>query len=199
MTTTTIQVTTKKGATQTTTWGIAQNRPYPSIEGHCGSLRWANFGGVLPGYCQQPATGLGEEYTCDLLRSDRTEWDLRTRESNAGYVAYTSAGQRPAEPNPGSIVYRGVDLGEMSVEIRLHAASYDNVRVRGFDHATPGELAFIREQIIPALKEAIVAKRSELKAEAVAALKAHVAEKLAETRERLDAMQAEMTKAVDSL
>lgn len=185
MTTTTIQVTTKKGATQTTTWGIVQNRPYPSIEGRCGSLRWANFGGVLPGYCQQPATGLGEEYTCDLLRSDRTEWDLRTRESNA-------------EPNPGSIVYRGVDLGEMSVEIRLHAA-YDNVRVRGFDHATPGELAFIREQIIPALKDAIVAKRGVLKAEAIAALKAHVAEKLAETRERLDAMQAEMTKAVDSL
>lgn len=197
MTTTVIDITTKKDHTQKTTWGIVQERPYPSVEARFGRSQWTNFGGLLADY-NGKVNGLEERYTCNLLRSDQTEWDMSTRVSYAGYKDYPAYGQPPKPDAPGTIVYRGVDMGEMSVSLGRDCP-YEQIQVRGFHHPTPGERSFITSQIVPALRQAVEANREALKQEAIAGIRAHVAEKLKEGRAALDKMQKEMENAISAL
>ena len=178
-----IKVSTKKGQTQSTAWRIIQAHPYPDIE-KAGSWRWRNCEGLFDSY-QHPAAGLGNNYYCQLLRSDKPA-DGRDRTSFAGY-----------DGNPGTIVLRGVDLGEMRIDV--HGNGYNKISVRGFNSPTSGEAAFITAAIIPCLLAAIAESKAELKAEAVEAVRVCIVEHVKEARAAIDKLEVEALNAVKKL
>lgn len=173
-------VTTKKGSTQLTTWAINQDRAYPDIEAGC-SLRWRNGGGLFADF-NGPAKGIGRRYTCNLMRNDGAAMQ-GNRYDLAGY-----------EGSPGTIEYRGRDLGEM--EIRIDANGYADIRLRGFDRATDGERAWINAEIVPHLEQAIETNREALHAEAVEAMRTSMLGRLQDARQQLDKMEAEALAAI---
>jgi hypothetical protein len=179
-----IKISTKKGHTQETTWHIIQAHPYPDIE-KAGSWRWRNAGGMFDAY-NQPATGLEEKYYCNLLRSDFSEV-FDNRKDYAGY-----------EGNPGSIVLRGQDLGEMNVTVN-NSNRYNEIKVNGFDSPTSGVRAWIEEAIIPGLLKAIEEHKAELKAEAVEAVRQRIIENVKEARSEIDKLELEALEAVKKL
>lgn len=175
-----LNVTTRKGCTQLTTWAINQDRAYPGIDGGC-SLRWRNGGGLFADF-NGPAKGIGRRYTCNLMRNDGAAMH-GNRYDFAGY-----------EGLPGTIEYRGRDLGEMQIEI--DSAHYATIRLRGFDKPTDGERAWINAEIVPSLERAIEYNREALHAEAVAAMRASMLARLQDAREQLNKMEAEALAAI---
>ena len=197
-----ITVTTKKNTETQTTWGIVQIRPYPDFECRYGhKIERRNAGGLLPD-CNGRKEGLPEVYNVALLRSDKTPDNMNDRTAHAGYVPYASYGQKPEPPNPGSFAYRGNDLGEVTAEITpsFGGGYYFRWSVRGYgSNATPAERAFLDEQVKPGILKAIEEHRAALKAEAVAKIRAWVAEICAEMRASVDAAEKEMEKAIAEL
>ena len=183
MKTATIKISTKKGQTQETKWIIAQAHPYPDIE-KAGSWRWRNADELFDTY-QHPAAGLGNNYYCELLRSDIPA-DGHDRKSFAGF-----------DGNPGTITLRGVNLGEMRVDVNENG--YNKISVRGFETTTPGEKAFITAAIIPGLLAAIEESKAELKAEAVEAVRACIVEHVRDARAEIDKLEAEALGAIKKL
>ena len=193
----TVQLT--KSTAQVTLWGIWQARPYPRILGYSGSiLNWQDEGALFYS-CGNPPKGLPESYGAALLRPDWTPDNATgNRQDFAGYVPY-----RETVATPGTIVYRGRDLGEIpnvSIDPRPagigHGAGF---RVRGNDVPTPGERAFLTAQVAPALLLAVAAHRAELRAEAIAAVKDYIAEQLRETGARLVTLEQEAKSALATL
>jgi len=112
--------------------------------------------------------------------------DGQDRKSFAGY-----------ENNPGTIVYRGRDMGETSIVINSNG--YNEIKVTGFNAPTPGERDFITVAIIPGLLKAIKENKRELKAEAVEAVKNRIIEHVKEARAEIDKLEAEALEAVKKL
>ena len=190
-----IEIETRKGEKRLTQWGVWQERPYPDITSHGGRLRWQNGGGAF-GECGNPARGLENKYGAVLLRDGWTEETAKdNREDYAGFIPY-----QKTEAIPGAITYRGRNLGETQAEIDLRGTWQGvSFRVRGFDRATGAEAAFLAEQIKPALLAFVEANRAELKAEAVEALRAGMAERLRDAESSLDALESEAEEAIKQL
>lgn len=183
-----IDITTKKGHTVSTTWGVEQERVYPSLtQAH--SLRWQGDEAICGTYCTPP-TGLPESYRFNLLRSDVVP-DSEALNSRANYAGY--------EGNPGTFELRGVSLGEMSGTFTSNPWPRFSLRVRGFEHPTGGERSFLEAAIAPALRAAVEANKAQLKAEAVAAVRLHVSTTCSDMRARLDKLERDMMKAIDKL
>lgn len=184
---------TKKNNKVETIWGIRQNRPYPTVVGSCGTLKWENGGGLFPqwhpGEMEKP--GIGGTYRCDLLRNDTDEHDMSTRVSSAGYDP-----RGDGKANPGTFALRGVDMGEMTIEFGNNP-EWPEIRVRGFERPSPSERDFIKANIVKVLAAAVDAHRDELKEEAISELRATVAARLAEAREKLVKMEKEINAAID--
>lgn len=198
MLTASITVSTKKGHTQETVWSLRQDRPFPDIEARGGGcMNWRNAGGVLPQF-GRPAEGLPPKYTAALLRSDLAAAGERgNRLDHAGHVGYGATDRTPA---PGTIVYRGTDLGETTAEIDVRPHGYGVLyRVRGGDRPTPGEDVFLAAQVTPGLLAAVQRLRDKLYAEAVAAVRDQFARQLAEARESLAKLEAEAERAIAAL
>lgn len=136
-------VTTKKNTTTETKWDIVQERPYYCVERN-------NWSGRNDEAIRRKI------YKCNLLRSDM-ETNFDNRKDFAGY-----------EGNPGTITFRGNDLGEMSVILEKNR--YNNeyswdatICVRGYgNRATDSERAFVKAEIVPMLAKFIEANASEL-------------------------------------
>lgn len=183
-----IDITTKKGTTVTTTWGIRQARIYPDLECHGTRIEWRNTGGLFPQYPATKAVGLPAEYYAYLLRNDIPTPAYNNRMDFAGFYG-----------NPGTFALRGVNLGEVSATIRESPWPSCVWRVRGSNSPTTGERDFLNEHVLPHLKEAILREAKALKAEAVDAIAASVAERLKNARTSLDACSKQMIAAIRAL
>ena len=184
-----ITIETKKCATQETTWRITQGHPYPDIE----RGNWRNGEGFFPewqgGFSNGAmiARGMPTRYYCSLLRSDLTK-EEGNRVDFAGYTPSKYGETIPA--NPGTIVFRGRDLGEL--EFTIEASNpYINLRER-----TDSERAFIMEQIVKPLKAAIEANKTALRAEAIASLENQLADRIKEMRNDADKLEREAAEAL---
>lgn len=194
MKTITFQVSTKKGESQTVRFLVSQEHPWPDFNSNGSSIDWRNTGGLFPAY-QQPAAGLGSRYYCYLTRPDiemPENWD---RTHLAGYRHRPGPYGTPDVTNPGSITYRGKDLGEMTIYFGNNP-EWPDIKVRGHDAPTSSERDFIGSAIVPALRDFINANKEELKQEAVSAVKASFAKKLSEARAEIDAMERKAETAV---
>lgn len=188
-----ITVETKKGATQETTWKITQSHPYPDID----RGQWRNGDGFFPTWRggmkdgEMKADGIGAKFYCTLLRSD-----LKTEEGNradrAGYVPYTYGETLP--PNPGTIIYRGRDLGEMDIVFNPYGNNNGYIDI-GKDR-TDSERAFIMAQLVPGLQAAIDANKAELRAEAIKGLELNLSERIAGMRADADRLEKEAAAAL---
>ena len=187
---------TKKGCPAETLWGIRQIPPYPDFDTACGEIKWRNTGGLFPpwrpnGNTEKPS--IGAWYICDLLRSDQTEHDLSTRASLAGWKEYRHENDAPA---PGSFDLRGVYMGEIQVTFEGDP-SWPSIRVRGCQDPTAGEQNFIKDNICIPLSEAIETHRAQLKADAIAELRARVEKQVDETHKLLTKLEIQIKKAID--
>lgn len=183
-----IDITTKKGTTVTTTWGIQQERIYPDLECHGARISWRNTGGLFPQYPATKAVGLPATYNAYLLRDDIPTPTHNNRKDFAGY-----------DGNPGTFALRGVDMGEVSAEINESPWPSCTFRVRGSARPTAGERDFLAEHVLPHLKAAILREAKTLKAEAVDALAASVVQRLKEAQASLDECSKQMLAAVRAL
>ena len=197
--------TTKTAAPQPVAFIILQDADFPYIDGHMPHMSWRNGPTFPTPYPPQPPT-VAQIFKAYQLRADLEPEDLPAdwnRNHLAGYTPYKSAhAMTEQKPNPGAIIYRGQTLGELSVEIQ-HPAHLTGPaiwsKVRDFTNPTPGESAFIKEQIAPALLAFIAANRPSLHAEAVETTAAHVAKLLKDTRERLDELETKAAQALAAL
>lgn len=196
----TITVSTKKEHAQTTRWLITQSRPYPCITASGSALVWHNSGDLFPSYRNNHApTRLPSEYVCHLLREDITPDKMDgSRRDHAGYNPgpIYQDGARLANPdNPGAVVLRGHSLGEMSITFSGNP-DWTDIKVRGFDTPTPAERAWIKDNIVPALRAYIESNAASLRAAAVSALKEDMAARIAAARAQVDQLE---TQANDAL
>jgi len=133
---TTITITTKKNVTVDTKWSVVLERPYHYIERNGWSGR--NDSAITR-----------RAYKCNLLRSD-IETNFDTRKDHAGW-----------DGNPGSITFRGNDLGEMTLTIERNSPNHPKgawgfyASVRGFERTTKTENDFIETEILPKLSKFI--------------------------------------------
>ena len=183
-----IDITTKKGTTVTTAWGIRQSRIYPDLECHGTRIKWRNTGGLFPQYPATKAVGLPNEYNAYLLRDDIPTPTHNNRMDFAGY-----------DGNPGTFALRGVDLGEVSATIKESPWPSCVWTVRGSNSPTTGERDFLNLHVLPHLKAAILRGAKALKAEAVDATAASVVERLKEARTSLDDCSKQMIAAIRAL
>jgi hypothetical protein len=176
---------TKKGETQNLRFLIQQDIPYPDIAGDCGRLAWRNAGGLFGQY-GSPARGIGENYICSLLADTAPDVvpDDYNRTILAGYADYHDQ----TKINGGTFKLRGRDLGEMTIKFEGNP-DYQNIKVHGFDAPSTGERAAIAEFIVPALRQFITDNRAELKAEAVANIKARFSAELEDARIALKVLE----------
>lgn len=184
-----IVVTPKKGVEQVTHWGITQRRPYPSIGG-VSVLRWDCHDGLMSTMAGEHKE-LKEEYTCTLLRSDKTEWEDFNYHNEAG-----------TEGNPGEIVYRGKGLGKLyllagRVQIGTQMGWWWNFYFSA--RHSSGEQQFLEKQVTPQLQKALEEHRQELREEAIEGLGKYMAQKLKHADEQLDRMTSEMEALIERL
>lgn len=177
-----ISINTKKGETQKLRFLVVQEIPFPDIEGACGSIRWRNFGGLFPQYGSK-ATGLGSKFYCYLLAPGDVPEDY-SRRHFAGY-----------EGNPGTMTFRGKDLGEMTIHFDNNP-TWQDIKVRGFDRATGSEREAITELVIPQLKAFIDANKAALREEAIAKCKANFTGRISELRKQIGVLETEAANAV---
>lgn len=192
-----IEVETKKDCKMLTTWGVWQVHPYPDIEGHSGTFKWRNGGGLF-GQCGNPPTGLGNEYGAVLLREGWTpETALDNRKDHAGYKWFDY--NEPMQVTPGAIVYRGKSLGETQAEMRSGRDGFVSFRVRGFDTPTDSERNFLQEQVAPKLLDFVRDNAASLKAEVVQEIKARFASEISEARKCINELQDQANAAIARL
>ena len=183
-----IEVETKKGCKMLTTWGVWQSHPYPDIEGHSGSFKWRNGGGLF-GQFGNPPTGLANEYQAVLLREGWTPETAQNNRNDYAGFEWNDYGQ-PKQTLPGCIIFRGKSLGEMSAEIRADDA-YVSFRVHECDYATESERAFLKEQITPSLLAFVRDNTVPLKVEVVQKITARFVSEIVDARKCIDILENE--------
>ena len=175
------EIETKKGQITRAKWDIVQDRPYPTIETALGSLKWRNAEGLLPERGGE-ADGMGEKYTARVLKAD---FDPATAKNDwTDYAGH--------DENTG-IMFRGRNMGEIRAEI---SSGYVYFKGGYNNNLTLGERDLLKAQAAPALIAYCKAHAAELKAEAIAGLRDGTAEKIADAREKLDKIEAEMQAAI---
>jgi hypothetical protein len=184
-----IEVAAKKGHTQKTRWLVSQDRPYPCVRADAGRLNWSNAEGLLGKHGSKPE-GLGSRYTCHLLTPEGEIPEDYNRTHFAGYSHRPGPYGTPDVVNPGTIVLRGHDLGEMSVKFGSNP-EYPDISVRGYGGSpTPSERDWIKAEIVPALRRFIADNAETLRRDALAAVEKRLAAELEEKRQELAALAA---------
>lgn len=184
-----IEVTTKKGHTQKTRWLVVQDRPYPCLRADAGRLHWSNAGGLLGEYGSKPE-GLGSRYKCYLLTPGGEVPEDYNRTHFAGYSHRPGPYGAPDVVNPGTIVLRGRDLGEMSVEFGNNP-EYPGISVRGYGGSpTTSERDWIKAEIIPALRQFVADNAAAMRRGAIAAVEKRLTDELEEKRRELETLAA---------
>jgi len=185
-----IEVQTKKNTTMTTTWDVEQMIPHPQLRIVCGKLDWENGDGLFGRYGRNMDEGLPKYYYAVLLRSD---YDEAKREgSSKDHAGY--------DGSPGSIMYRGTTLGEVTVRFSIGHEGRTILRelwVRGYAKPTPSERTFLMEQVIPRLADFVQKNNKALLKQAVQRLEKDMAEKVAEAVASVAKVKAKAKKALE--
>lgn len=186
-----VKVSTKKGHSQDCKFLIERRVPFPGIKSYGGGFDWQSGAGIFREN-GNPVAKLKEEYTAVLLRSD---FDGNLKGDRTDYAGY--------EDNPGSIVYRGSDLGEMIIRLSRHrdGLGCDKIIVKDnyFGGTTDGKRKFIKEQIIPVLKDKIEENRQELYEQAVNKIHSGMNEKIQKAYSELEKLQEIADQTVERL
>ena len=177
----TIEVNPAKGQSQITRWLVEMLTPYPDLSGP----EWRNAGTLLP-RAGHPATAPYPTYMAFLLAEGVEPPEQYDRTHFAGYAP------KPGGPaNPGTIVYRGKDLGECSVELDRGITLRSRTGARS--HPTPSEAAFLTDQVATPLRAFITTHRAALAHQAASKFAQRCNANLAEYRRRLLLAEAEVT------
>jgi hypothetical protein len=182
-----LTVQTKKDTTQHTTWRVLQLHPWPHIaQGYYWDMRGQK---------------LKTEYEARLLRNDVPLPANDDRNDLAGFTPY-----RSTTPNPGTITLRGRDLGEMELTICIYpdgdtgATRHSTLmRVRGNEHPTDAERAWIEDQIVTPLLDTIADDLDTLRTEAIDATRKLFNGQIAYARESLTRLESEIDKHMAAL
>ncbi len=174
-----IKIQIKKDTTQECTFNVNQSVPFPRISGW--GQQWENDDGVLFGKYGNGPKGLANEYRIELLRSDLTE-EKNTRDDYAGYSCYSGYDKPALPPNPGTIVFRGKDCGEMCFRMSANSGHW---YAQGLDCPD-----VIHDQIRDRIGEYIENNAGELHAAAVEKLKANVTEAIRTAKKNVQEAEA---------
>lgn len=180
------ELTPKQGVTENATFGITQSRPYPRLDSR---IEWANDDRVLFRSYGSDPTGLAEKYHVSLLTPEGP-WNADTRGSHAGF-----------DGNPGSLTYRGHDLGELTAEVsRCHGDGWwFQWRVDGQYPGSQSVRDYLTKQVEPAITKAIEDGADTLKQDAIRSIKAHMAQTIKEAREAIDEAAKQADEALAQL
>jgi hypothetical protein len=190
-------ISTKKGESQKVRWLISQEIPYPDIEGSCGTLKWRNAGGLFPAQ-GRPASGIGSRFYCYLLVPEIAIPEDYNRNHFAGYVPYQSYGKPQLPPNPGTITFRGEDLGELLVYFGDNP-DWPEIKSECSNHVGGAARDMLLEQVIPPLREYIKQNAAKLKSKAVEKLRKRMSDKIGEASKALSELSIEAAKAIKAL
>lgn len=198
----TFTVSAKKGDSQTARFHIQRDVPYPRLNGIRGCIEWESAENILPSWRNnnQPS-GIPDSYYCYLMRSNLAEGEQLdgSRKDHAGYT-YQSSYSGPEVKNPGSLVYRGREIGETVIHIEMRGANQWNgspyIRC---DAVSGSESDWFKAQVYPPLLAYIEANKTSLYAESLDKLKAYIANEIAESREELEAAEKQMLEALSKL
>lgn len=193
---TVIQITVElaKGREMLTLWRITRRRPCPSPD-HGG--RWENGGDAISRYGKEASGKLPDVYRVELLRSD---YDAATAEGNrADCAGYAEGYGEKRKVAPGTIVYRGRDLGEMCGELRIGGDGvYAVSPYMSWDDAQPdGVRNWLNGAIVPGLVAGVVEHHAALTREALDGLRAGMAEYVAQHRRYADQLERDAAKAME--
>lgn len=182
----TITIATKKGEQQVTRWLVEQDHPFPRIN-LTGGLRaeWENAGGLVGKYGKKPE-GIGTSYRCHLLAEGVTPPKDWNRTHLAGFKHRPGPYGTPEITNPGTIIYRGRDMGELNITIdpsRGYGVSFDGSLTRT-------EHDMLMEQVVLHLEEFIADHSMALKEAAVAAIRERLESEIAEAEQKIAALKA---------
>ena len=188
----TITISTKKGEQQITRWLIEQDAPIPHINltgGLCAG--WENAGGLIGRYGNKPE-GIGTSYRCHLLAEGVTPPKNWNRTHLAGFKHQPGGYNTQEVTNPGTIIYRGRDMGELDIMIdpsRAFDVTFKNYN--GVNGAlTRTEHDMLMEQVVPHLKAFITEHRATLKAAAVATIRERLESEIVETEQKIATLKA---------
>lgn len=185
-----IKVSPKKGETLTTRWLVVQSAPFPDLHSDCGGhvLNWRNGGELF----RSPSSSygwagptIGESFRAYMLAEGVTPPEPWNRTHLAGY-----AEKHDSAPNPGTIVFRGKDLGETFVEWS-NPNAYPTWRVRGFDSPTDCERQFLSGFVFPSLSAFVAENKASLRSDAIAGLEKRFAVMLDAARKAIGALEQE--------
>lgn len=190
---TSFNINTKKGESQWTRWLISQEIPHPQIHSE-GTLNWRNGEGLFPRY-GNPATGLAERYYCYLLRSDIDVAAIPENYGRAVFAGFTEYNKPGALPAPGTIKFRGKDLGEMTIYFGNNP-DWPDIRIRCNETPSGGEREMITAQIIPPLKFFINQSKAALRANAVERVRKRIDSEFSDTQGELKKLREEADTAL---
>ena len=187
----TITIATKKGEQQITRWLVEQEHPFPRIN-LTGGLRaeWENAGGLI-GLIGKKPEGIGKSYRCHLLAEGVTPPKKWNRTHLAGFKHQPGGYGTPEVTNPGTIVYRGRDMGGLDILISpsrvfgVTFKTYNGVN----DARTRTEHNILMEQVVPHLKAFITEHRATLKAAAVATIRERLESEIVEAEQKIAALK----------
>ena len=177
----------KKGEQQITRWLIEQDAPIPRIN-LTGGLRaeWENAGGLVGRYGKKPE-GIGTSYRCHLLAEGVTPPKNWNRTHLAGFKHRPGPYGTPEVTNPGTIVYRGRDMGELEIMIDPFCGFGYNFGNKGMTRTGHDMLM---EQVVPHLKAFITEHRATLKAAAVATIHERLESEIVEAEQKISTLKA---------
>ena len=183
----TITISTKKGEQQITRWLIEQDAPIPHINltgGLCAG--WENAGGLIGRYGNKPE-GIGTSYRCHLLAEGVTPPKNWNRTHLAGFKHQPGGYNTQEVTNPGTIVYRGRDMGELEIMI-------DPFRGFGYNFCNKGMTRtghdMLMEQVVPHLEGFITEHQATLKAAAVATIHERLESEIVEAEQKIATLKA---------
>lgn len=197
MHTTEFTITTKKGESQKTRWLIVQEIPFPDIEGSCGTLKWRNAGELFPQY-GNPARGIGSRFNCYLVVPEIEIPEDYNRNHFAGYVPYSIDRNATPKPNPGTILFRGKDLGEISVYFGDNP-DWPDIKSEQCNRVQGAARDMLLEQVVPPLREYIKRNADKLKSEAVEKLRKRMSDEIGKASKALAELSIEAAKAIKAL
>jgi hypothetical protein len=191
-----VKVSAKKGDVQNARFGIIQSVPHPDATTTQGSLTWRNLETLDPNtYCNHAGPHLPPIYRVVLLRNDTEEY-VDNRTDYAGFKEHPAYNKPQTPPNPGTLVFRGEDMGEITGTIRLKGSSYPE----GLSFQTSANSSaekWLHQQVSDKLIEAVKARQQPLRDHAFARLAERFAQCVEEMRQGVEKLDREARAILD--
>jgi hypothetical protein len=172
----------KKDTWQGTRWLIEQDAPFPHLEAYAGQVNLRGDPELL------------DAFRVSLLRSDFQEDAFQdSRRDFAGFGG-----------NPGELVYRGKELGELSLYCLLTKRNDGTYRVmlsrnRVVKYLTPSAKKWIRNTLENLLADYIIANRKSLRDEAIAGMEKFFEKQCKDVEQSLEECREKFKASIEKL